>query len=263
MAPTKADIKKWLKASGKSREWLAEQCGVDKRTVDLWLSISRKVPSKAILIIQRLMTEKASPILPQVELDFTDEEWKVISAAMTSTQQTFMEFINSAFRNALKEFADITLQDAAKEKPARRQFVPVEAAVEPLNYEAQIMGNTAAGKPADGATILQDILIGRPLEKDEYVLHVNGKSMEPKIPDGSLVVVREYKDYLFPKIGTLVVYNEGNDYTLKKLARRKNPETGETEYILKSINPAYKDVEPIEEGKISAVYVETLKDWRK
>ena len=154
-------------------------------------------------------------------------------------------------------------KNAAKEEPVRRQFVPVETAVESPDYKAQIIGNTAAGKPADGATILQDILIGRPLEKDEYVLHVNGKSMEPKIPDGSLVVVREYKDYLFPKLGTLVVYNEGNDYTLKKLGRRKNPETGKQEYVLKSINSAFKDVEPIEEGKISAVYVETLKDWRK
>lgn len=30
MTPTKEDIKKWLKDSGKSREWLAEQCGVGK-----------------------------------------------------------------------------------------------------------------------------------------------------------------------------------------------------------------------------------------
>lgn len=272
MAPTKEDIKKWLKASGKSREWLAEQCGVDKRTVDLWLSVSRDVPAKAILIIQRLMAEKVSPVPPQVELDFTDEEWAVISAAMTATQQTFMEFINSAFRNAIKEFADNALQNASKEKRANKHSAPYPEAVEKvhpsptlptMNYEAQIMGSTAAGKPADGATILQNIVIKRPLEKDEYVLRVNGKSMEPKIQDGSLVIVKEYKDYLFPKIGTLVVYNEGNDYTLKKLARRKNPETGEMEYILKSINPTYKDVEPIAEGKITAVYVETLDKWWK
>lgn len=116
MTPTKEEIKKWLKTSRKSREWLAEQCGVSKRQVDNWLSSARPVPAKAILIIQRLMAEKACPISPQVELDFTDEEWAVVSAAMTATQQTFMEFINSAFRNALKEFADITLQNAAKEK---------------------------------------------------------------------------------------------------------------------------------------------------
>lgn len=61
MTPTKEDIKKWLKDSGKSREWLAEQCGVGKRVLDNWLSAARPVPSKALLIIQRLMTETISP----------------------------------------------------------------------------------------------------------------------------------------------------------------------------------------------------------
>lgn len=248
---SKEDVKKWLKAIGKDRFWLAEQCGTTKRTVDDWLSTGRAIPAKAVLIIQKLMNGETESS-PRLVIEFTDEEWSIICEAMKAHKETFLEFVNAALQNAAKE-----------KEAARKKFVPVEAAVEPPNYEVQIIGNTAAGKPADGATILQDILIGRPLEKDEYVLHVNGKSMEPKIPDGSLVVVREYKDYLFPKIGTLVVYNEGNDYTLKKLARRKNPETGETEYILKSINPAYKDVEPIEEGKISAVYVETLDKWKK
>ena len=51
---------------------------------------------------------------------------------MTATQQTFMEFINSAFRNALKEFADIALQNAAKEKEAaRKKFTPVETFTTP------------------------------------------------------------------------------------------------------------------------------------
>lgn len=248
---SKEDVKKWLKAIGKDRFWLAKQCGTTKRTVDDWLSTGRAIPAKAVLIIQKLMNGETESS-PRLVIEFTDEEWSIICEAMKAHKETFLEFVNAALQNAAKE-----------KEAARKKFVPVEAAVEPPNYEAQIIGNTAAGKPADGATILQDILIGRPLEKDEYVLHVNGKSMEPKIPNGSLVVVREYKDYLFPKIGTLVVYNEGNDYTLKKLARRKNPETGETEYILKSINPAYKDVEPIEEGKISAVYVETLDKWEK
>ena len=248
---SKEDVKKWLKAIGKDRFWLAEQCGTTKRTVDDWLSTGRAIPAKAVLIIQKLMNGETESS-PRLVIEFTDEEWSIICEAMKAHKETFLEFVNAALQNAAKE-----------KEAARKKFVPVEAAVESLDYKAQIMGNTAAGKPADGATILQDIIIGRPLGKDEYVLHVSGNSMEPKIPDGSLVVVREYKDYLFPKIGTLVVYNEGNDYTLKKLARRKNPETGETEYILKSINPAYKDVEPIAEGKISAVYVETINMWKK
>lgn len=269
MTPTKADIKKWLKASGKSREWLAEQCGVDKRTVDLWLSISRKVPSKAILIIQRLMTEKASPILPQVELDFTDEEWEVISTAMTSTQQTFMEFINSAFRNALKEFADITLQNAAKEKEgARKQFVPVETFPSTIStsnqrYNLSVIGNIAAGGLQAGDTIPYHITANRPLGKDEYVLRVEGKSMEPTIKDGALVIMRKHTIPPIPKPGTIVEYYDERGVTLKKLARKKNPKTGKMDYVLHPLNPKFGDIEPMDGGKISALYVETLDRWEK
>lgn len=249
MAPTKEEIKKWLKGSGMTREELAKKCGVNKRTVDLWLSSARGVPAKSLLIIQRLM-QGEDDSLKRIHLPLSEEQWAIVCEAMKG--QSFLEFVNTALQNAAKE-----------KEAARKKFVPVETAAEPLDYEAQIMGNTAAGKPADGGTIPQDIRLYRELENGEYILQVNGKSMEPKIPDGALVIVRKYEDYLFPKPGTLVVYNEGNDYTLKKLTKRKNPKTGETEYILKSINPAYKDVEPIAEGKISAVYVETLSNWEK
>lgn len=265
MTPSKNDIKKWLKASRKSREWLAEQCGVNKRQVDNWLSAARPVPSKALLIIQRLMAEKTSPISPQVELDFTDEEWEVISAAMTATQQTFMEFINSAFRNALKEFADIALQNAAKEKEAaRKKFTLVEAFTEPvLEAQGQIIGNIAAGNLADGDTIPQDIRLYRELEKGEYLLRVNGHSMEPSIPDGSVVIMKKYTIPPIPKPGTIVQYHDERGVTLKKLVRRKNPETGKMEYTLHPINPDFGDIEPMDGGKISGIYVETLDKWEK
>lgn len=250
---SKEDVKKWLKSIEKDRFWLSKELGAPKRTIDNWLAPGGKLPAKAILSIQRLMNG-VSDSSPSIVLDFTDEEWAIICDAMKAHKETFLEFVNTALQNAAKE-----------KEAARRQFAPVETPpiVIPLSYAAQIIGNTAAGKPADGGTSPQDIFINRPLERGEYVLRVNGKSMEPKIPDGSLVIVKKYEDYLFPKIGTLVVYNEGNDYTLKKLAKRKNPETGETEYVLKSINPAYKVVEPIAEGKISGVYVETLEEWEK
>ena len=269
MTPTKEEIKKWLKTSRKSREWLAEQCGVSKRQVDNWLSSARPVPAKAILIIQRLMAEKACPISPQVELDFTDEEWAVVSAAMTATQQTFMEFINSAFRNALKEFADITLQNAAKEKEdARKQFVPVEAFPSIIStsnerYNLAVIGNIAAGGLQAGDTIPYHITANRPLGKDEYVLRVEGKSMEPIIPDGALVIMRKHTIPPIPKPGTIVEYYDERGVTLKKLARKKNPETGKMDYVLHPLNPAFGDIEPMDGGRVSAVYVETLKDWRK
>ena len=40
MTPTKGDVKHWLKAIGKNRDWLAMECGTEKGTVNNWLSPS-------------------------------------------------------------------------------------------------------------------------------------------------------------------------------------------------------------------------------
>lgn len=261
-----AEVKNWLKSQKKHYSWLAQQCHVSEGSVKNWFFKGR-IPTAKYLLIQRLMNEDGeNKFAPGISLNFTDEQWEIISKILASSKQTFIQFINEALENAAQEMLEAH-QKAFKKKEAdiSKQFIPVEPfpAVASLDYTAQVAGNTAAGKPADGGTLPQEIRIYRPLEKGEYILRVSGKSMEPKIPDGSLVVVREYKDYLFPKPGTLVVYNEGNDYTLKKLVKRKNPETGKQEYALKPINPSFKEVEPIAEGKISAVYVETLDRWEK
>lgn len=262
MTLTKEDVKKWLKDLGKDRFWLAEQCGVGKRTVDSWFASDRDLPARVALLISQLMlptvtTDTQGRNLRRVEtltLQFSKSEWETIKEYQKlhpgkSVAQLAEEFVLNLADSLQKNFS----------------FTPqvIDLFSESLDYTTQVVGNTAAGKPSSGETVPQDIRIYRPLEWGEFVLRVNGKSMEPEIPDESLVIIKKYEDYLFPALGSLVVYNEGNDYTLKKLAKRKNPGTGKMEYVLKSINPAYKDVEPIAEGKISGIYVETLERWEK
>lgn len=53
----KTKVKTWLKAIGKNREWLAEQCKTGKRIVDSWLSTSRDIPSHAQAMISLLMAQ--------------------------------------------------------------------------------------------------------------------------------------------------------------------------------------------------------------
>lgn len=147
---------------------------------------------------------------------------------------------------------------------ARKKFTPVETFTAPsLEAQGQIIGNIAAGNLADGDTIPQDIRLYRELEKGEYLLRVNGHSMEPSIPDGSVVIMKKYTIPPIPKPGTIVQYHDERGVTLKKLVRRKNPETGKMEYTLHPINPAFGDIEPMDGGKISALYVETLDRWEK
>lgn len=101
------------------------------------------------------------------------------------------------------------------------------------------------------------------LGKGEYVLQVEGKSMEPVIPDGSLVVMRKHTIPPIPKVGTIVEYNDERGVTLKKLGRKKNPETGKMEYVLHPLNPDFGDIEPMDGGKISAVFVNILTNYEK
>jgi hypothetical protein len=50
----KEAIKEWLRENGRDRNWLAQACGVGKRTVDNWLSSPRAIPHKALRIIAQL-----------------------------------------------------------------------------------------------------------------------------------------------------------------------------------------------------------------
>ena len=250
MTPTKEDIKKWLKTVGRDRFWLAKQCGATKRTVDDWLSTGREMPAKAILAIQRLMNGEAESS-PRIVIDFTDEEWDIICEAAKAHKETFLEFVNTAIQNAAKE-----------KEAARKKFTTVETfTASPLEAQGRIIGNIAAGNLADGDTIPQDIRLYRELEKGEYLLRVNGHSMEPSIPDSSVVIMKKYTIPPIPKPGTIVQYHDERGVTLKKLVRRKNPETGEMEYTLHPINPDFGDIEPMDGGKISGIYVETLDRW--
>lgn len=252
MTPTKEDIKKWLKAIGKDRFWLSEQCGAPKRTIDNWLAPGGDLPAKAILIIQKLMNGEADSS-PRIVIDFTDEEWSIICEAAKAHKETFLEFVNTAIQNAAKE-----------KEAARKKFIPVETFTVPtLEAQGQIIGNIAAGNLADGDTIPQDIRLYRDLEKGEYLLHVNGHSMEPAIADGSVVIMRKHTIPPIPKMGTIVQYHDERGVTLKKLARKKNPETGKWDYTLHPLNPNFGDIEPMDGGKISGVYVETLDEWER
>lgn len=250
MTPTKEDIKKWLKASGMTREELAKKCGVNKRTVDLWLSSARDVPSKSLLVIQRLM-QGEDDSLKKIHLPLSKEQWAVVCEAMKG--QSFLEFVNTALQNAAKE-----------KEAARKKFTPVETfTAPPLEAQGRIIGNIAAGNLADGDTIPQDIRLYRELEKGEYLLRVNGHSMEPSIPDSSVVIMKKYTIPPIPKPGTIVQYHDERGVTLKKLGRKKNPETGKMEYVLHPLNPDFGDIEPMDGGKISGIYVETLDRWEK
>jgi len=78
------EIISWLKAIQEDRFWLAESCGVQKRTVDNWLSSSRSIPRKAQLIIKALMVSKPGStvaiagVSQNLVLHFSEKEFESI-----------------------------------------------------------------------------------------------------------------------------------------------------------------------------------------
>ena len=87
--------------------------------------------------------------------------------------------------------------------------------------------------------------------------------MAPRIPDGSIIIVAPFQGKGFPRKGSIVIYNDGHGATLKELAYRKAKpgEEGNTFNqvpILKSLNPAFKEVQTMEGGRIDGVLVEVV-----
>lgn len=267
MTPTKEDVKNWLKAIGKDRGWLAMECGTEKGTVNNWLSPSGPFPANAILKIQSLMAQyqtvqpEKTGIQPnRLVLEITEERMRKYETAASEK--------GVPLRQWLMELAD-EAADTNRRWTGPAPFIPL---VEKLpgvaghaahQYRTQIVGNIAAGSLTESDTVPSTIYMERPLGRNEYVVRVEGKSMEPLIADGALVVMRRHTAPPIPKPGTIVEYNDGRGVTLKKLIRRKNAETGKPEYVLQPLNPAFKDIEPMDGGSISGVYVETLANYRK
>lgn len=69
----RTNLKAWLKAIGKNREWLAEQCGVKKRTVDSWFSwgtVTEQTERHLKLLMQQYPA-KETPVIEENSLVLT------------------------------------------------------------------------------------------------------------------------------------------------------------------------------------------------
>jgi SOS-response transcriptional repressor LexA len=140
-----------------------------------------------------------------------------------------------------------------------------DAATSATTHWLDLLGGIAAGAPIAADLTPQPVQVPRAYPDDHYALKVFGRSMEPRIPDGATIIVQRFQGKGFPKKGTLVVYNDGHGATLKELAYRKakpgEEDQGNTFHqipVLKSLNPAFKDVQTMEGGRIDGVLVEVV-----
>ncbi len=99
-------ITKWLKSTGKDRDWLAAQCQVAKPTVNGWLAAQkpRPIPKPSQAIIAGLMYSE-TPISPK----FTLEQFAAMQTAAHKEGKSLEEWTASAVLEKLAKAVSLTL----------------------------------------------------------------------------------------------------------------------------------------------------------
>lgn len=120
---------------------------------------------------------------------------------------------------------------------AKRQL---EKQNESINFPniINILGQTAAGSPINYGDVDIEEKEFKTIPKGaQYALNVNGDSMDPLIPDGSIVFYKEQPDIESGEIAIVEV--DGDGVTCKKVCFNYE----DNKVILKSLNNKYNDVE--------------------
>lgn len=115
-ARVKDKIKEWLKATNRSRDWLAEQVGVSPKTVHNWLSSPQEIPLGKLRLIERLMHEdeaaeaarrqKLAPTAQVFSLEVDLPTFRAFSAAALAHRQTLEQWAIAEL-NAAAEAAEV------------------------------------------------------------------------------------------------------------------------------------------------------------
>ena len=152
--------------------------------------------------------------------------------------------------------------------PATIEVVPIHQAHPYVTHLPVHSLKAAAGKFGDGQHVEEEGWVqvnGRKLDKEMFVAQVVGRSMEPRIPDGSYCIFRRYQGGTRQGKIVLAQYRgpadpeTGGSFTVKRYESEKiqNPdETWEHAKIgLKPLNPAYQpiELEPGSEGDVKII----------
>jgi len=127
----KSRIKLWLKAGGRSREWLGKKVHVKKRTVNNWLSSAQQIPADKLTLIQRIITDeelaemqerqKAFPANQVFSLEVDLPTYRAYSEAAKEDRMTLEEWAI----NELNEAAGLYFEGRLTDGPARVEIAMV------------------------------------------------------------------------------------------------------------------------------------------
>lgn len=268
------DMDKRLAAIGKDRAWLSQVTPYKANSIRQALSPSgaarsgrlQEVLSRAIEDEeQRQKGPQLKPgfheiFLDDAQLDRADRASRIVNAP------SLADFCRDAILARADEIlAGLAIRSNVSSFPVSR---PAATAAphdpEKTGHWLDLVGGVAAGARITSDCKPEPIPVPKQYDEETHkVWKVFGKSMEPTIKDGSLIVCRLLTDGTKPKKGTIVVYEDSHGTTLKEFGYRKagpddDADTMGNVAVLRSLNKAFPDVTPLDGGRIVAVYVETV-----
>ncbi len=165
-----------------------------------------------------------------------------------------LEFLEDSLSNVLRigERSAVMVEDFRRAlRRLYRQYV--HATVQEFRTHLPVYSlRAAAGKWGDGLDVamerFEEVFDDRPLAPDMFIAYVTGRSMEPKIPDGSRCLFRAAgaagsrvgRDFLIENFG--LSENEGR-YTVKRyFSEKRYTEEGweHTRIVLAPLNPEFE-----------------------
>ena len=112
------EIKAWLKAYGRTREWLGGQLDCHKRTIDNWLSAGQPIPAAKLTLIARLIEDdqaaeaqrkqQLSPVNQVFSLEVDLPRFRRYSAAALAKSETLENWAIHALDEAAENVSITT-----------------------------------------------------------------------------------------------------------------------------------------------------------
>ncbi len=201
--------------------------------------------------------------------DFAGEEAETLEALTADLQekfstmgaQAFFEWIDSSLSSSLSvdDMTPVAGRDAETSAQALyRRHVHTQPRAFSTHLPLYSIRAAAGGFGPDSESEIEDwieVHSSRALSRDEFVLRITGRSMEPEIPDGALCLFRKYK--AGSRQGQIVLVQKvtgsetGGEVTIKRYASAKRTtEEGwrHTEIQMNPENPEY-DSWQLDEGE--------------
>lgn len=149
-------------------------------------------------------------------------KWKAGATPRDATLQKIADYFNIPLESLLSDDCEAGAEAVPAEKERKRNLIPV-------------LGNVAAGIPIEAITDIEDYeeIDDKLAASGKYVaLRIHGDSMQPRMVDGDVVIVRLQQDIDTGDIAVVMV--NGGSATCKKIKRSQEG------LVLISLNPIYE-----------------------